>query len=73
MLLRKAMIKEKMWKVIFLYLGALKYNSMFFFIGCECLDLLLFVGLGQQHSSWHLESLGVHFLLNEKGQIQKEK
>ena len=64
MLLRKAMIKEKMWKFIFLYLGALKYNSMFFFIGCECLDLLLFVGLRQQHSSWHLELLRVQFLMN---------
>ena len=31
--------------------------------GCQCLDLLMFVGLGQNHNSWHMESLRMYSLM----------
>ena len=74
MILRKDIINEKKVESYFSVLKSLKYTSVFSLLGCEYLDLLIFVDLGQQHGSWHMELLRMHSLMNwiEKDKLRKK-
>ena len=65
---------NKMCKTTFLRSKDFKYKSMFSLISLECLDLFIFVTLCQQHSSWHMDLLRIHFLMNwtEKDKFRKK-
>ena len=55
---------KKRWKLTFLSLKTLPIILSSPSLGCEYLDLFLFVESVQQHSSWHLELLRMHSLMN---------
>ena len=64
---------NKMCKATFLHSKDFKYKSMFSLISLECLDLFIFVTLCQQHSSWHMDLLRIHFLMCiEKDKFRKK-